>query len=381
MPHYSTKRKKRASRAQKHATRGYTRDKRILKHWAARGTHKDYARLRRHADKHSADPPSYILPQTFDELATIDRGRMVSALHDEPHGGSWFMDGLNWLLGRIPASMPWKWISWLSNATKKPWAGDSLTETDSEYAKLLDATYQSDQPELMENWRRLPELDGEYCSAWQSADGHILVAVRGTKPSHGKDLAQDALILTTGHVVNDISRELRRIIDAVPRDKTIDLAAHSLGTSLAVTAYENNPDIYDRVSQTYLYNPAMSPLAIGGNVTEKYEKDPKVRYFISLSDPVSVGDIGNEPPVNAVFRTGNILHPMAEHDIASWYPGTYDQLDVHQTDNTVQVQQNEATESVAATAGSAVRPLGEHSITFGDDFNFDTWEQSLGTIN
>ena len=380
MPRYSTKRKKRASRAQKHATRGYTRDKRILKNWAVRGTDKDYARLRRLADKHSADPPSYILPQTFDELATIDRGRMVQNLHDEPHGGSWFMDGLNWLVGRIPASMPWKWISWLSNAAKKPWAGSSLTETDSEYAKLVDASYQGDRPELVENWRRLDELDGEYCSAWESADGHILVAVRGTVPSHGKDLAQDALIMTTGHVVNDISRELRRIIDAVPRDKTIDLAAHSLGTSLAVTAYENNPDIYDRINQTYLYNPAMSPLSIAGNVTEKYEKDPKVRYFISLSDPVSVGDIGNEPPVNAVFRTGNILHPMAEHDIGSWYPGTYEDLDVHQTDDkTVPLEQN--ADSVAATAGSAVRPMGEHSVTFGDDFNFDAWEENLGNIH
>ena len=99
MPRYSVRKNRTRKRKQKKITKGFTRDKRILKRWAANGTNKDYEKLRRYADTYSAEAPEYVLPTTMDELATIDRGRLISKIHDEPHGGSWFMDGLNWLIG------------------------------------------------------------------------------------------------------------------------------------------------------------------------------------------------------------------------------------------------------------------------------------------
>ena len=368
MPKYSAKRVKKRARARKKATRGFTRDKRILKRWAVAGTHKDYAKLRRHAERQSDSAPSYVLPSTMEDLRSVDRRRMIELIHDEPHGGGMFMDGLNWLLDQAPSGS-WGWLSGLARAASKPWQGDSLTETDSEYAKLIDATYKEDRPELVENWRRLAWADGKYCSAWESADGHVVIAVRGTKPTHWEDLAQDMRILGVGSPTDAVSQEFRRIMNSVGPDKTVDVASHSLGTSLTLVAYDQNPELYSRVHQTYLYNPAASPVNWGANITEKFEQDPRVRFFISLSDPVSVGSLGNEPPANVVFRTGNILHPLAEHDVGSWYPGTYEELNTTQ-ENPAAIEQREDAMAtrVRGEAVSAPQPDGRPSgLDFGSD--------------
>ena len=155
-------------------------------------------------------------------------------------------------------------------------------------------------------------------------------------------------------------------MNSVGPDKTVDVASHSLGTSLTLVAYDRFPELYRRVHQTYLYNPAFSPVNVGNNITEKFEKDPKVRYFISLSDPVSVGDIGNQPPVNVVFRTGNILKPLAEHDVGSWYPGTYEELDTQQNPGTI--EQNAVASGLPGEAQGAHQPDGGPAgFTFGSD--------------
>ena len=257
MPHYATRKTRRKRKQQKKMTRGFTRDKRILKRWAVRGTLKDYEKFRRHADALSQETPEFVLPSVVDQLATADRGRMVAAIHKEPHGGGWFMDGLNWMLQRLPGN--WSWITSLAHAAAKPFQGDAVTEVDQEYAKLVDATYRDNRPEYMENWKRMPQFDSEYSSTWVSADGHIVFAVRGTKLSAGRDLGQDLLIAATGSPLDVVSRDLQRVLASVPADKVVDAAAHSLGTALLTVAFDRNPDMFDRIHQSYVYNPAMSP--------------------------------------------------------------------------------------------------------------------------
>ena len=108
------------------------------------------------------------------------------------------------------------------------------------------------------------------------------------------------------------------MFDSLPGTTPIDVASHSLGTALVLRAYERDGDLQQRVQQTYCYNPTMSPLS-SNNVTVRFEKDPNVRYFISLSDPVSSGAVGT--PANVVYRSGNMLAPLHEHDIGSWVSG------------------------------------------------------------
>ena len=103
-----------------------------------------------------------------------------------------------------------------------------------------------------------------------------------------------------------------------------------------------------------------------------------MRYFISLSDPVSVGDLGNAAPANVVFRSGNPLHPMAEHDVGSWYGGTYDDL------ATVQIDEQYFKSDELGPVGA--EPLGQDAggtphdegllVSFGSD-DFDTALQRL----
>ena len=65
----------------------------------------------------------------------------------------------------------------------------------------------------------------------------------------------------------------------------------------------------------YAYNPAFSPFA-EENVSDKYEADDRVRYFIDLSDPVSVGDLGSKGPTNVVYR--NNWNPITAHKLVQW---------------------------------------------------------------
>ena len=94
------------------------------------------------------------------------------------------------------------------------------------------------------------------------------------------------------------------------------MGAHSLGTSLLTQAYETDDSLQDRVRQSYLFNPAMSPFA--ENVTSKYEADDRVRYFIDLMDPVSVGGIGSTGPSNVVYRTDWSFNPLVAHSVSQW---------------------------------------------------------------
>ena len=72
MPRYTAKRNRTRQRQQKKVTRGFSRDKRILKRWAISGTDKDYEKFRRYADMHAVDAPEYVLPSTMDQLATAN---------------------------------------------------------------------------------------------------------------------------------------------------------------------------------------------------------------------------------------------------------------------------------------------------------------------
>ena len=60
----------------------------------------------------------------------------------------------------------------------------------------------------------------------------------------------------------------------------------------------------------------MSPFA--DNVTAKYEADDRVRYFIDLMDPVSVGGIGDRGPSNVVYRTDWSFNPLVAHGVSQW---------------------------------------------------------------
>ena len=314
MPRYQSRKKSRKVREKKRVRAQVPRDHRKLSHWAVRGTHQDYEVLRKHARDLEPEKPSYVSEAALNLLQNADRNKLIKAANQ--HENHWFTDGLAWLLDKIPRGVGFDWLRTLGEAGLKPFRGDHLSEVDSQYARLVNEAYKPDDERdaTFEHWTHRPEFDSNYITVYDNQDGHRFIAVRGTKLNM-QDLGQDLLIGARGRPQNLIGRELRRVLDNTAPGKIIDVGGHSLGTSLILTAYQNDKDMQNRVHETYLYNPAMSPFS--KNVTQDYENDDRVRYFIDVLDPVSVGGIGDMGPKNVVYRT-SFGSPLAAHRLVSW---------------------------------------------------------------
>ena len=315
MPRYKSRSKSRAAREKKRIRAQVPRDKRKLSHWAVRGTHKDYQKLRDHATKLAPDRPSYVTDQALNVLQNANRRSLLEASAE--HDNHWFTDGLAWLLDKVPSGVGLNWLKGLGQATLKPFRGDHLSEVDEQYARLVNEAYKEDKERdsTFEHWDHQKEFDSNYVTVYDNQDGHRFIAVRGTQ-MNWKDLGEDALIGIEGRPQNLIGDEIKRVLDNTEPGQMVDIGGHSLGTSLILTAFDEDDSLQDRVHQTYLYNPAMSPFA-KENVTQDYEDDDRVRYFIDLLDPVSVGDIGSKGPKNVVYRT-SYHNPLHSHKLTQW---------------------------------------------------------------
>ena len=262
MPKYTTKKAAAAKRRQKTVTKSISRDKRILKRWAATGSAADYEKLRKYATKLADKAPDYVLPDVLRLLQTTDRRRLVEAIHADGNTGdaNFVNNGLAWIINAMPTKNM-KWAAQLQLNTMKGHTGDGITEQDEDYAKLIDATYRTDRPEIVEHWRRLPQYDSNYLGVWQNRDGHIYIACRGTKMEL-RDLIDDVEIAFTGNVaVDEIKDEMQRILKDTSPDVIVDAGGHSLGTTLLLKAYSDDPLLKKRIRQTFLFNPAASPVA------------------------------------------------------------------------------------------------------------------------
>ena len=377
MPRYRSRSRTRKLREKKRIRAQVPRDRRKLSHWAVRGTHKDYEKLRQHAlDKESAKP-SYVTDGAMDLFKNASRRKLIEAAHEpENH---WFTDGLAFLLDKVPSGIGFNWMKNLGQVALKPFRGDHLSEVDEQFARLIEESYyRDDRPETFEGWTRQKDFDSNYVTVYDNEDGHRFVSVRGTK-FNVQDLAQDAIITYSGKPQDLISKELRKVLDHTEPGRTVDVGAHSLGGSLVLTAFDNDSTLQDRVHQTYLYNPAMSPFT-NKNVTQKYESDDRVRYFIDLLDPVSVGDLGEKGPSNVVYRT-SYTNPFKSHNLMKW--GNTDGLakhDQHDDDEKEPVIHKKRAELPYDRDGDGVpdapepkRMDPEFTLDFGNEFDSGAW--------
>jgi hypothetical protein len=316
MPRYKSRSKSRAAREKKRIRAQVPRDKRKLSHWAVRGTAKDYQKLRDHAAKHADTKPSYVTDRAVNLFKNATRRSLIEATHERDN--HWFTDGLAWMLDKVPSGIGLNWVKKIGQSALKPFRGDSIDEVDMQYARLVDEAYKDEgsRDNAFEHWDRQSEFDSDYMSVYDNQDGHRFVAVRGTKMNM-QDLREDMDIGIHGRPDNLIGSELKRILDNTEPGRTVDVGGHSLGTSLILTAFDNDDQLQNRVHQTYLYNPAVSPISTEENVTQKYEHDERVRYFIDLLDPVSVGNLGEIGPTNVVYRT-SYLNPLHSHQLSQW---------------------------------------------------------------
>ena len=318
MPTYRTRTKN--STGRKRAKRKYPkrlpRDPRKLFRWAASGSNKDYEKLRELARKARHSLPTHIDGVAFERLMHVDRLRLIEEIqqaeqHDVSAGA--FLDGLNWLLDKIPWGN-WLWPVGAAQSSINSLKGDGLNEVDEQYARLVGATYGtvSERPYVIDHWKRQVQFDSDYISVFDNPDGHRVICVRGTQGT-GTDIGEDILVGLSGRSTNLLHREMLDIIAATPPGVVIDLAAHSLGTSLALESYSDKA-VYNAIHETYLYSPAYSPFLRGS--TDAFERDSSVRYFINVHDLVSMGGVGHKSPSNVVYRSSG--GPLSSHKIAQW---------------------------------------------------------------
>jgi len=320
MPAYSTKTLPTKKRAKRSYAKRLPRDPAKLFRWAARGSEGDYDKLRRLAKKAFHSLPTHIDGVAFEKLMHVDRLTMIEEIqaaeeHNVSAGG--FLDALNWLLDKVPWGN-WLWPVSAAQSSINAQKGDGLNEVDEQYARLVGATYGTvdERPYVIDHWRRQVQFDSDYISVYDNPDGHRVICVRGTQGT-GLDIGEDILIGITGRSTNVIGSEILDIIAATPDGIVVDLAAHSLGTSLALQAYSDK-GTYDRIHETYLYNPAYSPFLRGSS--DAFERDENIRYFINTNDMVSMGGLGHQAPANVVFRSeGN---PIGAHQLAQWQGST-----------------------------------------------------------
>ena len=316
MPTYRTREQKTKKKGPRRYPKRLPRDPDKLFRWAAKGSPVDYERLRALAKKARHSLPAHIDGVAFEKLMHVDRLTMIEQIQAaEEHNVSagWFLDAVNWLFDKIPLGN-WIWPVSAAQSAINSQKGDGLNEVDEQYARLVGATYGAidERPYVIDHWKRQVQFDSSYISVFDNPDGHRVICVRGTQGT-GTDIGEDILVGLTGRSTNLIGGELLDILAATPEGVVVDLASHSLGTSLALQAY-NNKAIYNRIHETYLYSPAYSPFLRGS--TDAYEKDENVRYFINVQDAVSMGGFGHSAPSNVVYRTqGN---PLTAHKLAQW---------------------------------------------------------------
>ena len=390
MPRYKSRSRSRATKEKKRIRAQIPRDKRKLSHWAVRGSAKDYRAFRQHTEKVAGSKPGYVSDRAVDHFKDADRRSMMEGIHETPN--HWFTDGLAWLLDKIPSGTgPLKWFSGLGQAALKPFRGDETNEVDMQYARLVDESYKTmgERDATFEHWTRQPEYDSNYVSVYDNDDGHRFVSVRGTKVNM-QDLKEDAKIGMKGRPDNLVGEELQRIFDDTEPGRLIDVGGHSLGTSLILTAYDNDDNLQDRVNQTFLYNPAVSPVSTEENVTHKYENDERVRYFIDLLDPVSVGNIGDIGPKNVVYRT-SYKNPLHSHQLIQWggETGLREHDDgllekenlYHQKDAELPYDQNHDGVPDDPRVSEDVLPQAdEFLLDFGTNYDEQGWNAMFGTF-
>jgi hypothetical protein len=318
MPSYQSKRRRSRQRNVARIKKSVSRDRRQLLHWSAKGTHKDYDRLRSHAKKVANRAPSYVDQEVVNDIADKGSRRFLA---ENVHKNS-FLDGLAWVIDQVPGGS-WNWIKQAAQGAMKPFRGDSINEQDEIYALLLDQAYKDDPTDHLGQWVRDEELGSEFVQVFDNPNGHRFIGVRGTKihgtwGELGADLKEDAGLAVGLDPTNRVGEELQRILDNTRPGTVVDIGGHSLGTSLIGKAFEENPELQDRIQQTFFYNPVFSPLTLTGNALDKFEADERVRWFIDLLDTVSLGNLGSAGPSNAVYRSTFGWNPIGPHDLTAW---------------------------------------------------------------
>ena len=135
----------------------------------------------------------------------------------------------------------------------------SISEHTNLIATCISESYELDEDERADyvgSLIRDQDLSTEYMDVW--VDNHreppyALISVRGS--AKAKDfLVDDAGILLTGKSRNLIQTDLKRAVDKYADAGTVEVAGHSLGTTLVSEALQGDSTILDKIDRVDFFN-------------------------------------------------------------------------------------------------------------------------------
>ena len=266
-----------------------------------------------------------IKPSSLKKIATSQPHeliRMIADEHREHHdirseghlGG-----GLHHGIASI-AKLVWNLLGGnsISKLFRKSKPKRALSKEQVNAARMISGSYQSDRPESVGDWKRLPEFDSSYGSIWEN-NGKFFIAVRGTKPKF-KDIFRDGKILIGNETQRDdkLDASIKRFVEEHP-DAHFSAGGHSLGTELLMN-YLNDSQGFDNVDDVYLFNPASSFTQSKDHIKENVS-NPKVDLFLNTNDPVSAYYSQNLGASQNVWWAPFLYNPAAAHSLNQWTGG------------------------------------------------------------
>lgn len=280
----------------------------------------------------------HVHPGAFKDLSTGSKQQLIHAIHEEEkarHSGSPVGGGLtdafsdmgSWMWDKTQTLVPGLKIAnglyhGVANNVSAMTHDNSISDHTHQIADFVQLAYSDDvdKPTDVAGYTRDSIYDrNQYIDVWQNSDtDHVIVAVRGTKTSETSDLAEDSKILTGGSPQDLISSDLQEIVQKYG-DDSIEIAGHSLGSSLIGAAFDSKPGLLDSFDRVDLFNPGSSPLA-ESNVVNALSDKEQVHWYMNSADLVGWGALAQNtlPSDNLVMNGPQGFSPLANHGIEQW---------------------------------------------------------------
>ena len=288
-----------------------------------RGLSNDHYKLLQDAAKTASHPD--IHDQAFRDIARADRMQLIHGLWEEHHArrrgeptGGGLGDAFNWLGKKV-----WSPIKHVWNGAKNYYHYFAHENTISDHTRLvargIQQTYnkkKDDRLDQLGTFKRVEELSTDWLDVWKDAErDQILVTCRGSRDP--VDFAVDDLAILAGHNPRDlVSSQLRDIFQRYGDDYEIELAGHSLGSSLLATALANNSDL--KPFKMDFFNPGTNPWPGIEDAVKSYSSDDRAHYFVNAIDPVSLGEMGESPSNLIINSPQSWVNPVSNHAIDQW---------------------------------------------------------------
>lgn len=135
-------------------------------------------------------------------------------------------------------------------------------------------------------------------------DGEHVVSVKGTNPSHYKDILSDVSIglgLTSkDQQFKKRQKDIKKIYKKIPPNEKVDITGHSLGGSIATSVLTKSKSIRDRTNKAELYNTGYTK-EFHKSMKEGVDKDTRRKLNEKITHHHVKGDVISEQ-----LRSGSI---------------------------------------------------------------------------